>query len=342
MTKLLNMCLANESNSRKLRLNFVRWSFFVTFATMIQELPKYENIKDCYDEPLLKYAITLANHFWPFYDKKKRIMEESHVVEDFYMRYQDGKLKKLSEIMVNYSEASEVQETLAVYGFDTAKFWYLCLLVKDFAEGQTIKASTENPTHREELQKIIFELEKLTPNKSYIDKIQRFEPASPKKKPIPQSNIIKTEVDGELTLRIGNGEETVISDGQTLVLIREALSSFLKMMPKRNSSYLDTAPPYPNNATLLGIPYRVLVFYNCMMWFLNQYKPISKVNISIDRRLLISRLVYVLDIDNNPSYYDKNDLHTVEGKIQHLKNTIKRIKKLKLPVQNKYYKLIND
>ncbi len=316
--------------------------FFVTFAAMIQELPIHDGLKAYYNEPLLEYSIQTANRFWRYYDKKMRIMQASHVIEDFCKRYHDGKIKKLQDIQIKYLEASEVQETLKTYGLDVSKFWYLCILVKDFAEGQTIESSTENPTHREELQMLISELEKLTPNKSFIDKICRFEPATPVNKPAAQQNLIKTEVEGCLTLKIDGNKKIAINDGQTLVLLREALSLFLNRMPRGNNSYLDSAPPFPYNATLLGVQFRVAIFYECMMWFLDQYKPDVKQYLSIDRRLLISRLIYVFEIDNDPRYYDKDDLHTVEGKISFLKNKIKRIRGVNLPTKNKYYNLQDD
>lgn len=320
----------------------LRWSFFVTFASMIQKLPLYEDSKAYYDEPLLEYALKTTNHFWKYYRRKRRCFDGSQVIKDFCIRYNENEIKKLPTIKKAYLETAEIQETLKAYDLDVDKFWYLCIMAKDYAEGQTLVASVKNPTHREEIQMLISKLEKLSPNKSYIDKICRHEPYTLKSKPVFTNNIIKTVLDGKLTLKIDKDKTLTISDGQTLVIIREALSVFLRHMPKSNNSYLDSAPPFPFNAKQLGIQYRVALFYKYMMWFLNQFTPSPNSIVSTDKRLLISRLIYILNIDNDPRYFDRDELHTIAGKIVFLKNKIKLIKDLEFPVQNQYYKVQDD
>lgn len=319
-----------------------RWSFFVTFAAIIQELPIHEDSMAYYNEPILEYAIKVTGHFWKYYRRVKRSFDTSQVVKDFCIRYNEQKIKNLPSIYKAYMETAEIQDTLKAYSLDFTKFWYLCIMAKDYAEGQTLLSSINNPTHREEIQMLISKLEKLTPNKSYIEKIRRHEPCTFKSKPTFTNNIIETELDGKMTLRIGKERTLTICDGQTLVLLREALSYFLRFMPKHNSSYLDSAPPYPYNAAQLGIQYRVAEFYKYMMWFFNQFTASRNSSVSTDKRLLISRLIYVLDIDNDPRYFDREEFHTNAGKIAFLKNKIKLIKDLELPVQNQYYKVQDD
>lgn len=320
----------------------VRWSFFVTFAAMIQELPIYEDPKACYNEPLLEYVVKVSENFWPFYDTKKRRMVRTHVPEEYYKRLLSGKIVITPKVKETYLEAKEVLRTLDAYGLDYEKFWYLCVLLIDFSEGQTIESSIENPTHRQEIELLISELGKLTPNQSFFNRISRFEPCRPSNAPLPQSNKIKTIVDGVLTLKIGSVKSVKIYDGQTLVIIREALEEMFKHRLRHYNDYIDSSPIRPYKTYTLGIQYRVALFYKYMMWFLKQYTPHKDKKISTDRRLLISRLIYVLGIDDDLNYYDKNELHTTEGKITYLKNKIKRIKDQDLPVQNKNYLLRDD
>lgn len=190
---------------------------------MIQELPIHENTGAYYSEPLLEYVIKIANHFWECYDSKRLWMIDSVVPEDFCKRYHEGKIK--TGFLQKYLEAAEIMDTLRAYNLDTDKFWYLCLLVKDYSEGQTQKASLSNPTHKEEINRLIAELGKLTHNqKGLRERLIRFEPVGSALQPTAQEHIIKTETIGKLTLRIGEGKTIVITDEQTLVILREALT----------------------------------------------------------------------------------------------------------------------
>lgn len=334
MNRLILRC-KTYSKHKKLRLNFVRWSFFVTFAAMIQELPRYENVEDYYKEPLLEYVVKVANHFWKCYDSKKRMMINSVVPEDFCKRYHEGKINTVSR--QNFLYAVEINDTLKAYKIDVDKFWYLCLLVKDYSEGQTLKASLSNPTHKEEINLLIAELGKLTHDqKGLQDKMMKVEPAIPANRPKAQENIIKTDLNGKLTLRIEKNKAITITDGQTLVILREALARGLRFF--RNDSILNTAPTAPHDASILGIQYRVVLFYNYMKWFLEQFTPQKKGTVSIDKTLLISRLIYVLDIDADPQYYDTRDNIDNRGKKEYLLNKIKRYKDISVPVRNLYYR----
>ena len=141
---------------------------------------------------------------------------------------------------------------------------------------------------------------------------------------------------GKLTIRIGNNKAITITDGQTLVILREALARGLRFF--HNDSILNTAPTAPYDASILGIQFRVVLFYNYMKWFLEQFTPQRKRTVSIDKTLLISRLIYVLDIDADPLYYDTRDNIDNRGKQEHLRNKIKRYKDISIPVKNQYYR----
>lgn len=302
---------------------------------MIQELPIHEDIKAYYDEPLLEYLVIVSNHFWECYDSKIRMMVNSVVPEDFCRRYHEGKIK--TAFRQKYLEATEIQDTLKAYRIDTQKFWYLCLLVKDYSEGQTQKASLSNPTHKEELQLLLAELGKLTNSANGLrEKLTRFEPLISTLQPKAQDHIIKTEIGGKLTLRIGESRTIVITDEQTLVILREALAFGLRSF--HNNSLLNSAPPAPHDASILGIQYRVALFYKYMMWFLEQFNPRRSKMVSIDKTLLISRLIYILEIDTDPLYYEQRDYINNRGKKEHLLNKIKRYKDITIPVRNLYYR----
>lgn len=302
---------------------------------MIQDLPKYENVEDYYKESLLEYVVKVANHFWECYDSKNKMMINSVVPEDFCKRYHEGKIN--TAFRQNFLDAVEINDTLKAYKIDIDKFWYLCLLVKDYTEGQTLKASLSNPTHKEEINHLIAELGKLTHNqKGLQEKMMRFESLRSTFQPKAQEHIIKTDMSGKLTLRIGKDKAITITDGQTLVILREALAKGLGFF--HNNSILNSAPPAPHDASILGIQYRVALFYNYMKWFLEQFTPQGKKLVSIDKALLISRLIYVLNIDADPRYYDTRNNINNRGKKEHLLSKIKRYMDISVPVRNQYYR----
>ena len=149
-------------------------------------------------------------------------------------------------------------------------------------------------------------------------------------------HLIKTDISGKLTLRIGTDKAITITDGQTLVILREALAKGLRSF--HNNSILNSAPTAPYDASILGIQYRVALFYKYIKWFLEQFTPQRKRTVSIDKTLLISRLIYVLDIDADPLYYDTRDNINNRGKKEHLRNKIKRYMDISIPVKNQYYR----
>ena len=122
---------------------------------MIEKLKEFDRSIDPYDykEPLLEYAEEVANHFWGDYDPAMYVLEDGTEVEgqhlpsivphDFACRYLDGGIDTRKEKI--FMESKEVQETIKAFGLDSAKFWYLCLMVKDYVDSRTNNAIKQNP-----------------------------------------------------------------------------------------------------------------------------------------------------------------------------------------------------
>lgn len=222
---------------------------------------------------------------------------------------------------MKYENSTEVQDTLRALGIDKEKFWYLCLLIKDYVEGETIDTFiNNNPTHREEMQCLIKEIEKLKPRK--------------------WGDLYFTEGNGELKIKISK-HPLVITDGHTLALIKLAVEEYLERNAC-NTILLDSSPVDFDSKTTLAFGYRLFLFDKYLSWFLKGFKANKKVQasdsknkVSTDKKLLISRMLFILGVTDEKDYYEEydEDVH----KNDKLKNTLKNYKNAKIDTDNKYY-----
>ena len=261
---------------------------------MIEELKDFDRNIDPYDykEPLLEYAEEVANHFWRDYDSAKYVLEDGTEVEgqylpsivphDFACRYLDGKIDKRKE--ASYIESKEVQDTIKAFGLDSTKFWYMCLMVKDYVDSRTNNAIKMNPTHREELVRLIEELDKLHP---------KFE-----------NHTISCVGTGELYVKVGKDKKFTITDGVTLSLINAAVS-FLIGYSKKYTNLLDSSSLNFNKRESLPHVYQIYLFNQYLSWFLKPKKAKKGFHASKDKSLLISRMTYILGITFDERFYEE-------------------------------------
>lgn len=259
---------------------------------MIEELKDFDRNIDSYDykEPLLEYAEEVANHFWGTYDPTKYVLEDGTEVEgqclpsivphDFACRYLDGKIDKRKE--ASYIESKEVQDTIKAFGLDSTKFWYMCLMVKDYVDSRTNDAIKLNPTHREELVRLIEELDKLHPKFG--------------------NHTISCVGTGELYVKVGKDKKFTITDGVTLSLINAAVS-FLIGNSKDYTNLLDSSSLNFNERESLPRVYQIYLFNHYLAWFLKSKKAIKGFHASKDKSLLISRMTYILGITFDDRFY---------------------------------------
>lgn len=323
---------------------------------MIQELPIHEDsMAYILDEPLLDYVRKIANWFWMDYDPEiQEPMGYSSYLRTFASRYLDGKVditgkelyckvaspKAIKTKHIKYSEAiyygqkehteqkgndsedneeciPDISTTLRAYGIDISKFWYLCVFIKDYAIGETIKgARIEQSTHRELLQ----EFTKL------VDQL----------KPVLWGGFYKTTGEAELTLKVGKGKKNkiVLNNGHTLALIRDGIYWVLENYP---SDYIDFSEVDFNNRlkTNRGDTVRIALFYKYMLWFLDHCTVDNKfvkesIYISKSKILLISRLVYILGLSDNKKFLG-------EESETYLRTYISGYEDVKTNVDNKFY-----
>ncbi len=290
---------------------------------MIKELPYHETELACKNEPLLEYVCEVSNHFWLSYDPDEVIMmddgtirqgevEDSLVPFQFVQRYNKGSID-ISRIN-KYEDSVEVQETLKAFHLDPSKFWYLCLCIKDYVDGQTIDTFKRSPSHRKIFKDLFDEMKKMTPNKG-----------------------------AELSFRVDGSKHPVkIADHDILFFLKDLVEAYLKMSPESNDEFLDSGHIDSHHALNVAPIYRIYLFDHYLGWFLQDLKADKSVMsanpnelISYDKKLLISRMIFILGISDDESYYEEYDENGRKNSF--LKNNLRKYKDITIPTVNKHY-----
>lgn len=319
------------------------------------------------EDPLFEYLNQVANYFWwepdPEFDEETNretlYQNPSYVPSRFARRYLDGRIDLHTlpsyidavgeEILKKHIPMSDwdktlignnpinnipnISMTLKAYGLDISKFWYLCICVKDWVEGQTCEgARITHPTHRQELR-------------SFVEHISKLDPQ-------PWCGMIKTKGKARLTLNV-KGRNMVIEDGQTLSLIGYAVDYFLeqdtfhemklkdgeKTRVEKFSVLLDSSKmcekrlPKPKAKTV-----KLALFYKYLNWFMEQRDIDESLVknypylISTNKDLLISRMAYLTGLTNNNKFLEPDDA----GK-GYIRTAISGYEGIEVKVHNKYY-----
>ena len=237
---------------------------------MIKELKEFDRNIDPYDykEPLLEYAEEVANHFWGDYDPTKYKLADGKEIEgqylpstvpyDFACRYIDGIIDVSRK--QKYIESIEVQDSLRAFNLDSSKFWYLCLMVKDYVDSRTKDAIKLNQSPREELVNLVHHMDELKLN---------------------QTNPFQYEGVGELTVKVGKYNKYTITDGKTLAVIRYAIDKLLNETPAFHE-ILDTVPLDMDNVIRMPLVYHIYMFNHYISWFLQDVNAIKGIYASKD------------------------------------------------------------
>lgn len=259
--------------------------------------------QDRVNSPDLEYAVEVANTFG------------EHIANVFALR-----LPKIDQsFKQKYLDSKEVQDTLRAFHLDAEKFWYLCLFIKDIVEGYA--EGIEAITPREEIIQLSTLLNTVDTDKE-------------------NCKICNMKSNALLSLKVG--KETVkIDNFATLLIINAALIDLIKS----DWELLDDSS---RNMTKLhkSVIYKVAWFNRFLSRFLKDKVADKAIYaskgsaISTDKGLLISRMIFVLNISDDESFFEEYH-KTKEGKIvksDQLKGYLKRYKNVKLPAhQTRYF-----
>lgn len=255
-------------------------------------------VQDIANSPELEYAVEVANTF------------EGHVAKMFAFRLtmidQSRKQK--------YLDSKEVQDTLKAFHLDAEKFWYLCLFIKDIVEGYADGYDAISP--REEISQLVALLQKVESDKN--------------------DKSLRTKSNALLSLKLG--KMSVKIDNQlTLGIIKAALYAILKT----DNRMLD-ADLLNMTEVHKSVIYKVAWFNRFLSGFLKDKVADKAIYaskgsaISTDKGLLISRMIFVLGISDDESFFE---VYNDDGvKNDKLKGYLKRYKNVVVPAhQSRYF-----
>lgn len=292
----------------------------------IQELPDYKayrsEIDKYLDEPLLEYVWKVANKFMPVVDQDgcseslapviftNRWIESNMTTEERYARFLEFFPNNTQEDIEQYYskrplldtsfketffEKEEVLQTLKAFNIDLTKFWYLLLFIHDVVEDVCNNAPVHEP--------------------SQIDKVNELS------EEISVATNILLEHDGRKSY------ET--EDEFTLSVLKASVDYYIKTY----NEILDTSENYSecesrleaiglkgtiksrrllnyNEKVKLEKSHRTRVFTAMFQYFLEDkvadrnFVKRSREKISTDKLLLISRLSYIVGIQEE-DYYEQ-------------------------------------
>lgn len=228
---------------------------------------------------------------------------EGHVVKMFAFRLtmidQSRKQK--------YLDSKEVQDTLKAFHLDAEKFWYLCLFIKDIVEGYADGYDAISP--REEISQLVALLQKVESDKN--------------------DKSLRTKSNALLSLKLG--KMSVKIDNQlTLGIIKAALYAILKT----DNRMLD-ADLLNMTEVHKSVIYKVAWFNRFLSGFLKDKVADKAIYASKDKNLLISRMIFVLGISDDESFYDEYNDDGVKN--DKLKGYLKRYKNVEVPAHQPRY-----
>ena len=285
----------------------------------------------CLDEPLLEYVWEVANHFLPSCEDTdkgmiliestapaifaNRYFERNLTIEERYERAKEmgmcnttfeqysqskNRYRPLDVRFKNeYLKSEEILDVLNSYHIDISKFWYLALFIKDVVLDKCVDAMPAE-TSNERIQELIGRI-----------------------------NEMPNEKNAELIFKLEGKQKYVIADKSTIKEIGVALAVYKKLMENNglNRGQLDLKKMLNEKVTIDKTPMYAL-FTKMMKFFLTPYTAMPPYPKSIDKMLLISRMIKILGLSDDERFYQECDLATNE-KSNFLKNLIRRYENYK-------------
>lgn len=271
-----------------------------------------------YSDPLFEYVRTVADEFWS--DNEGF----SDIPDLFARRFSMGCIDDSRK--QKYLATTEVLDTIKAFGLDISKFWYLCLFIKDIADTTVANAGGISHTPRKEITDLIEEMDKLLPK-----------PCNVPEKDLMQ--ILEVSSTAELQLKIDGSKVAEIKDLHTIAVIKCALSEFLC---KGDYRLLDIAIVDTKANKELRDIHRIRLFDKYLSWYIKDLEADKTVlsfqsneRVSLNKKLLVSRMIFVLGISDDESFFD--EFKENGDRLNFLKDYLKSYKNKKCPISNKAY-----
>lgn len=318
----------------------------------IEELPDLgENIEEYYEYhgvELLDYVCEVTNTFLP--NLQQEHMIESKAPAIFSNRYFESKLSMeeryqrhkefyiSNETMEDYLKRDyrkldtsfkdkfltneDLQNTIEAFGLDVSKFWYLLLFVYDYIEDIGTNAPTLGKTVLEDINDLTTKLSEAT----------------------------------SITLKKDNRKSYATESENTINFINAASQYYIKAynsiinedIPKEDKlqrlkdigldSFINGYTSFDLKGGYLDISYKKWKFAEMFLYFLEDrkatIKPNTKMKVSKDKMMFISRLIYTVGYDGKRY----NEEYDAEGnKNRMLSNLLRRYSKEEFPTVIGHY-----
>ena len=295
---------------------------------MIEELPDINlTIEDYYeyqDIELLDYVYEVANHFLPnidglpskapavfcerYHERNLSIEERyerhkkfyiSNLSFDDYLKYHSDEKPLKSNFMERYLNNRELQDTIEAFGLDVSKLWYLLLFVHDYIEDIGNNSPAIGKSTLQDFNDFANKLSEAT----------------------------------SITLKKDNRKSYAVEREDTIRIIQAALQHYIKIVNSEElNGTLDSHPLNFKDKSFLDISYKKWKFAEIFQYFLKDRKATvpkkSIYNVSKDKMLFISRLIYTVEYDGKRY----NEEYDSEGnKNRMLSNLLRRYMKEEFP-----------
>jgi len=295
---------------------------------MIEELPDINlTIEDYYeyqDIELLDYVYEVANHFLPnidglpskapavfcerYHERNLSIEERyerhkkfyiSNLSFDNYLKYHSDEKPLKSNFMERYLNNRELQDTIEAFGLDVSKLWYLLLFVHDYIEDIGNNSPAIGKSTLQDFNDFTNKLSEAT----------------------------------SITLKKDNRKSYAVEREDTIRIIQAALQHYIKIVNSEElNGTLDSHPINFKDKSFLDISYKKWKFAEIFLHFLKDRKATvpknSIYNVSKDKMLFISRLIYTVEYDGKRY----NEEYDSEGnKNRMLSNLLRRYMKEEFP-----------
>ena len=313
----------------------------------IQELPDLKlNIEEYYefDIDLLEYVWDVANHFLPnvandfpisqapaifcerYHQRNLSLEERYERHKEFYIAngsYEDYLKYHSDDKPVNdsykelYLNSRELQDTITAFGLDVSKFWYLLLFVHDYIEDLANNSPSFGKSPLEDINGFIAKLSEATSIT------------------LKKDNRKSYEVEKEETIKIiQSAVQHYINSYNDIVRSDAPREEIIDKLNKIGGSIVSDSKPFNiEEKTHLDVSYKKLKFAEVFLYFLKDRKATkpknSIFNVSKDKLLFISRLIYVVGYDTE-RYYVEYDEDCNKNRM--LSNLMRRYKNEQLPI----------
>lgn len=310
-----------------------------------------ENIEEYYEYhgvPLLDYVCEVTDRFLPnlqqehmieskapaifsnrYFESKLSIEERYQRHKEFYISnetmedYRKRDYRKLDDsFKEKFLNNEDLQNTIEAFGLDVSKFWYLLLFVYDYIEDISTNAPTLGKTVLEDINDFTTKLSEAT----------------------------------SVTLKKDNRKSYATESENTINFINAASQYYIKAynsiinedIPKEDKlqrlkdigldSFINGYTSFDLKGGYLNISYKKWKFAEILLYFLEDrkatIKPNTKMKVSKDKMMLISRLIYTVGYDGK-RYNEEYDEDGNKNRM--LSNLLRRYSKEQFPTVIGHY-----